>query len=190
MFRWSFAAFALTTTSIANADLVIDSTLGTTLDVSHSVGSGDLTSYMVIDFGATGGESVAFSYSWSGPTTPTSNDMIEAIVAAGFLSWEYSEFPGFGRAVDNFSYGDMIGDASLYWGLSLGTVVDPGVSWVDSPVGISNNFLSNNSLEGWYNGFDDDFSTIPPALPLVPAPGVMTALLLVAGQSRRRRTSC
>ena len=68
MIRCTFAAAALTVVSIANADLVIDSTLGTTLDVSHSVGSGDLTSYMVIDFGATGGDSVAFSYSWSGPT--------------------------------------------------------------------------------------------------------------------------
>ena len=186
MFRWSYAAFAFATTSIANADLVIDSASGTTLDVSHSVGSGDLTSYMVIDFGATGGDIVAFSYSWSGPTTPTSNDMIEAIVAAGFLSWEYTDYT-FGRAVDNFSYGDMTGNTSLFWGLSLGDVVDPGVEWISSPVGVSDNFLSNNSLEGWYNGFNDDFSTIPPALPLVPAPGVMTGLLLVAGQSRRRR---
>ena len=88
MFRWSFAAFVLAaSSSAANADLVIDSALGTTLDVSHSVGSGDFTSYMVIDFSATGGDSVAFSYSWSGPTIATSNDMIEAIVAAGFLSW-------------------------------------------------------------------------------------------------------
>lgn len=114
MFRWSFAAFALATTSIASADLVIDSALGTTLDVSHSVGSGDFTSYMVIDFSATGGDSVAFSYSWSGPTIATSNDMIEAIVAAGFLSWEYTDY-SFGRAVDNFTYGDMTGDASFYW---------------------------------------------------------------------------
>ena len=190
MFRWSFAAFVLAASSSAtNADLVIDSALGTTLDVSHSVGSGDLTSYMVIDFSATGGDSVAFSYSWSGPTIATSNDMIEAIVAAGFLSWEYTDY-SFGRAVDNFTYGDMTGDESLYWGLSLGDVVDPGVDWAGSPVGVSDNLLSNNSLEGWYNGFNDDFSTIPPALPLVPAPGVMTAFLLVAGQSRRRRTSC
>ena len=190
MFRRSFTAFVLAaSSSAANADLVIDSALGTTLDVSHSVGSGDFTSYMVIDFSATGGDSVAFSYSWSGPTIATSNDMIEAIVAAGFLSWEYTDY-SFGRAVDNFTYGDMTGDESLYWGLSLGDVVDPGVDWVGSPVGVSDNLLSNNSLEGWYNGFNDDFSTIPPALPLVPAPGVMTAFLLVAGQSRRRRTSC
>ena len=118
----------------------------------------------------------------------TSNDMIEAIVAAGFLSWEYTDY-SFGRSVDNFTYGDMTGDASFFWGLSLGDVVDPGVEWVGSPVGVSDNFLSNNSLEGWYNGFNDDFSTIPPALPLVPAPGVMTALLMVAGPSRRRRAS-
>ena len=190
MFRWSFAAFVLVaSSSAANADLVIDSALGTTLDVSHSVGSGDLTSYMVIDFSATGGDSVAFSYSWSGPTIATSNDMIEAIVAAGFLSWEYTDY-SFGRAVDNFTYGDMTGDESLYWGLSLGDIVDPGVDWAGSPVGVSDNLLSNNSLEGWYNGFNDDFSTIPPALPLVPAPGVMTALLLAAGRSRRRRASC
>lgn len=189
MFRRSFAAFTLALASVAHADLVIDSASGTSLDVSHSVGSGDLTSYMVIDFGATGGDSVAFSYSWSGPTTPTSNDMIEAIVAAGFLSWEYTDY-SFGRAVDNFSYGDMSGDASFFWGLSLGDVVDPGVEWAGSPVGVSDNLLSNNSLEGWYNGFNDDFSTIPPALPLVPAPGVMTGLLLAAGRSRRRRASC
>ena len=75
----SLTVFAFTVT--ASADLVIDSAMGTSLDVSHAVGSGDLTSYMVIDFGATDGESVAFSYSWSGPTTPTSNDMIEAIVS-------------------------------------------------------------------------------------------------------------
>ena len=48
----------------------------------------------------------------------------------------------------------------------LGDVVDPGVEWAGSPVGVSDNLLSNNSLEGWYNGFNDDFSTIPPALPL------------------------
>ncbi|HCD29886.1 MAG TPA: hypothetical protein DEQ73_04695 [Phycisphaerales bacterium] len=189
MIRTTFAAAALAVVSTANADLVIDSALGTTLDVSHSVGSGDLTSYMVIDFGATGGDSVAFSYSWSGPTMATSNDMIEAIVAAGFLSWEYTDY-SFGRAVDNFSYGDMTGDANFFWGLSLGDVVDPGVEWVGSPVGLSDNLLSNNSLEGWYNGFNEDYSTIPPALPLVPAPGVMTALMLVAGQSRRRRPNC
>lgn len=181
----SLALFALTAT--ASADLVIDSALGTSLDVSHAVGSGDLTSYMVIDFGATGGESVAFSYSWSGPTTPTSNDMIEAIVDEGFLSWEYTEFAGFGRAIDNFTYGDMTGDQSLFWGLSLGEVVDPGVSWEGSPVGISTNLLGNNSIDGWYNGFNEDFSTIPPALPLVPAPGVLTALVLVGGSGRRRR---
>ena len=105
-------------------------------------------------------------------------------MAAGFLSWEYTDY-SFGRAVDNFFYGDMAGDASFYWGLSLGDVVDPGVEWASSPVGISDNQLSNNSLEGWYNGFDTA-GAIPPALPLVPAPGVMTALLLVAGRSRRR----
>ena len=53
----SLAVFAFTAT--ASAELVIDSAMGTSLDVSHAVGSGDLTSYMVIDFGATGGESVA-----------------------------------------------------------------------------------------------------------------------------------
>ena len=41
MIRCTFAAAALAVVSTANADLVIDSALGTTLDVSHSVGSGD-----------------------------------------------------------------------------------------------------------------------------------------------------
>mgnify|MGYP001417414353 CR=1 FL=1 len=188
MFRRSFAAFTLALASVAHADLVIDSASGTSLDVSHSVGSGDLTSYMVIDFGATGGDSVAFSYSWSGPTTPTSNDMIEAIVAAGFLSWEYTDY-SFGRAVDNFSYGDMTGNTNFFWGLSLGDVVDPGVEWISSPVGVSDNFLSNNSLEGWYNGFNEDFSVINPSLPLiqVPAPAGLSVIGLVLIGSRRRR---
>ena len=95
--------------------------------------------------------------------------MIEAIVAAGFLSWEYTDY-SFGRAVDNFTYGDMSGDPGFYWGLSLGDVVDPGVSWAGSPGGVSDNLLSNNSLDGWYNGFNDDYSTIPPALPWFPHP--------------------
>ena len=37
MIRCTFAAAALAVVSTANADLVIDSALGTTLDVSHSV---------------------------------------------------------------------------------------------------------------------------------------------------------
>ena len=123
---------------------------------------------------------MAFSYSWSGPTTPTSNDMIEAIVAAGFLNWEYTDY-SFGRALTIFPTEHDRG-CELLLGTGLGDVVDPGVEWVGSPVGVSDNFLSNNSLDGWYNGFNDDFSTIPPALPWFP-PRMLTALLLVAAKA-------
>ena len=58
----------------------------------------------------------------------------------------------------------MTGDASS--GLSLGDVVDPGVEWVDHRLASLTDFLSNNSLEGWYNGFQRRFLDDSTVLPL------------------------
>ena len=164
----------------------------TNLDVSHSVGSGDFTSYMVIDFSATGGNSVAFSYSWSESSTPTSKDMIDAIVAATPLSFDYSD-DQFDR-VENFYYEDMAGGITdftdpntRYWGLSLGTfigenlnAVDPGVSWETALVGVSSNFLSHNSLDGWYN-VAASAPVSPPSY--LPAPTGMLAMIMLNNRS-------
>ena len=42
-------------------------------------------------------------------------------------------------------------------------------------------------IAGWYNGFNDDYSAIPPTLPLtaIPNPATMTVFMLLGGRRRR-----
>ena len=174
----------------AGADLIIDSASGLMLDIEYSAGTGENTSYLVIDFSATGGTTHAYSFHWnSSPISLTSLDLLSAIVDAGDLDWEYASSE-WGPYIENFSFGNEGGDASLFWSYSLGEVDDPGISWVDSQEGIGDRLLADDSIDGWYNGFNEDWSAIPPSVPLVPIPAPPAAiimLLLHAGYRVPRR---
>ena len=159
--------------SRATADLV--------LDLTSSVGSGDQTAYAVFDFSATEAPTYAFSYSWSGEASV--HDMLLALESIG-LGYEWTAW-GSAIFADNFAYADAAGDASYYWAHSLGTIADGGPDWSSASAGAESTMLSNGMISGWYNGFNDDFSTIPPSLPLIPAPA--TVLLLAPALMCRRR---
>ncbi|MEM7228645.1 MAG: hypothetical protein AAF432_07500 [Planctomycetota bacterium] len=178
----------------AQADLVVDSGLGLALDVEFTVGSGEQTSYMVVDFAATGGDSYAFAYQYSQFAGARSYDMLLAVTdAMQGLSWDFGgeDGVGFGVFTNNFTYLGDTGDELNFWSFSLGVVDDPGIVWEGAGVGVSGRFLSEGSLDGWYNGFNPDFSTIPPTAPLtaIPAPGALLVMLgggALAGTRRRR----
>ncbi|MDG1838344.1 MAG: hypothetical protein P8I91_06040 [Phycisphaerales bacterium] len=171
-------AVALTAiTSIASADIA--------LDITWSTGSGDNTAYAVIDFSATADPVYAFSYSWD--DTATVHDMLLALNADG-LGYDWTDW-GSGIFINNFSYGNPVGNPDYYWAHSLGTVTDDGPNWTDAMLGVDMIELSDGFISGWYNGFNDDYSAIPPTLPLVavPAPGGIAAMLLALALHRRRR---
>ena len=183
-------AAALTTA--ASADLIIDEASELALDITASAGEGTNTSYLVIDFSATGGSSIALSYSWDDPES-TVLDMMNAFNYSGGLELQLTFYESAGYFVDNFSWDDTgVGDASLYWASSLATPDGSGdVNWIDGFNSIDAEPLTDGLISGWYNGFTDSFGVIPPSLPLiaVPAPAALTALVAMVGLAgpRRRR---
>ena len=177
------ATALLAITSLASADLLIDE--GLVLDVTATIGTGDFTSYTVIDFAATGGQSWAFAYQWSGEST--THDMLQALGAAG-LTYEWTDW-GTGIFADNFGWSGDTGDAGLYWAHSLATPAGDGVvDWSDAWSAVDATALSDGLISGWYNGFNDDYSAITPTLPItaIPGPATMVVLMLVGGRGRRR----
>ena len=168
----------------ASADLLIDETH--VLDITATVGTGDNTSYAVIDFAATGGDSYAFAYNWSDEAT--THDMLLAIAGAG-VTYEWTDW-GSGIFADNFAFENTAGDAGLYWAHSTASPSGDGtVAWADAWSSVDATMLSDGLVSGWYNGFNDDYSAIPPSLPLstIPAPGALTLLAFSGACSRRRR---
>ena len=152
------------------------------LDITSSVGSGDQTAYAVLDFSATESPAYAFAYSWTGEASV--HDMLLALQTTG-LGYEWTAW-GTAIFADNFSYGDASGDASFYWAHSIGTVTDGGPDWYSASAGVESTPLFSGMISGWYNGFNDDFSTIPPELPLIPAPASLFMLMPLLMARRRR----
>ncbi|MCP4759459.1 MAG: hypothetical protein GY894_10550 [Planctomycetes bacterium] len=168
----------------ASADLLIDE--NHILDVTAVVGSGDNTSYAVIDFEATGGTFHAFAYNWSG--SASAHDMLLALADAG-LTYDWTDW-GSGIFTDNFAFGGETGDTSYYWAHSTASPAGNGtVDWTDAWSSVDATMLSNGFVSGWYNGFNEDYSAIPPSLPLstIPAPATLAALALAGFGKRRNR---
>ena len=170
-------AALVASTAVASADI--------DLEITCSIGSGDNTAYAVIDFSATTYPVYAFSYSWDGSATV--HDMLLALNVEG-LGYDWTDW-GSGIYIDNFSYGSPAGNPDYYWAHSLGTVTDGGPNWADAMLGVNMIELSDGFISGWYNGFNDDFSAIPPTLPLatVPAPSGVAVMFLAFARHRRRR---
>ncbi len=164
----------------ASADLMFD------VPDWRQVGSGSNTAYAVIDFSATSYPVYAWSYSWEGEASV--HDMLLALDAEAGLWYDWTDW-GSGIFVDNFAYGSPAGDPSLYWAHSLGDVFGNGPDWSDALAGTDDTSLTNGMISGWYNGFNEDFSAIPPNLAsvLVPAPSAAVVLILAGGVRRRRR---
>jgi len=164
-------------TTMASAELVIDEAQGLVLDVDYWAGEGEQESFLVVDFGATGGDTWGFGYRWDGDASML--DLMNALMTAGDLEIAMTTHGNWGTFVDNFSYGDDAGEPSQYWAWSTGTVDGSGtVDWTDSAVSIDSAPLVDGSLDGWYNGFNDDFTAIPPLLPLIPIPSPGSLVLL------------
>lgn len=162
------------------------------LDVRDVVGDGMFRSFLVVDFGATGGDSYAYEWRWDPGQDARGATMLLAILEhtdlAGQLGGEDGQ--GFGIFVENFTLpgeGEA-GDPGAFWSYWLAEEedVDPGVAWTSATEGASFRELSNGSIDGWYNGFDGSVPAVP-VVP-VPAPGVL-GLMVMAGMTRggRRR---
>ncbi|MDP6478757.1 MAG: hypothetical protein QGI75_01800 [Phycisphaerales bacterium] len=176
----AFAIAALAAT--ASADLLIDD--GVILDVTATVGTGEFTSYAVIDFAATGGTSHAFAYQWSGEAT--AHDMLLAVGDSG-LVYDWTDW-GNGIFADNFAWNGDVGEWSYFWAHSLASPEGNGiVDWSDAWTSVDTTWLSDGLISGWYNGFNDDYSAITPTLPLTAIPGPATVAVLVLLGGRRRR---
>ncbi|MDP7029472.1 MAG: hypothetical protein QF733_04545 [Phycisphaerales bacterium] len=177
--RWVIAGVAASA-SAASADLIFD------IPDWSQVGSGEHTAYVVIDFTATNYPVYAWSYSWDGDASV--HDMLLAIEADAGLMYDWTDW-GSGIFVNNFAYGSPAGDPDLYWSHALGTVQGNGPDWSDAVAGTDLTPITNGMISGWYNGFNEDFSAIPPDLTsvLVPAPSALVALLLGCSMGRQRR---
>jgi hypothetical protein len=171
-----------------HADLVIDEANGLVLDVTATAGTGTSTAYFVLDFAYTNGESIALAYNFNGDAS--AHDAFLAFGDIG-LVYTFDDFGGWGLFVNNFAWGDNVGDASNYWAHSLASPDGSGVvHWSDAFSSVDTTPLTDGFLSGWYNGFNDDFSAIPPALPLITVPGPSVLALVGLGlcTSRRRRS--
>jgi hypothetical protein len=169
-------------TAATSANLLIDE--GIILDVTATVGTGEFTSYAVIDFAATGGTSHAFAYQWSGEAT--AHDMLLALGEGG-LVYDWTDW-GSGIFADNFAWNGDVGDTSYFWAHSLASPAGDGVvDWSDAWSAVDTTELSDGLISGWHNGFNDDYSAITPTLPLTAIPGPATVAVLVLLGGRRRR---
>jgi hypothetical protein len=184
----------------AMADLVIDS--GDPMDPSDDLvleirgvaGQGMHRSYLIVDFGATGGGAYAWEWRWNPGDDARGATMLLAIRDQTELEAQLGgeDGQGFGIFVENFALpaAGELGDPGAFWSYWTAEVddVDPGIAWNESQVGASFRTLANGSIDGWYNGFDGT----TPAVPVVQVPGPAAAwLLAIAGacgsRCRRRR---
>jgi len=168
----------------AHADLIINSNTNEILDVEYTAGEGENTSYLVVDFGATGGGAFGFAYNWS--FSATGLDMLQAIDVGGPLEVQLDD-SDFGQFVVNFSFNDDLGDPGAFWAYHTAEPedIDPGVDWTFSSIGIEDRVLQDGSLDGWYNGFDGIEPDVPTVV--IPAPASIGLLGMVFITRRRRR---
>jgi hypothetical protein len=179
----------------AHATLMIDPANNIALDVDYEVGAGAHTSYLIVDFEATGGDTYAFAYHWD--LGARGYDMLVAVTDyVDGLDWVFGgdDGVGFGVFVENFTYDAFgeSGDPGFYWSYSLGSVGDGMIDFTESAVGPSNRYLEADSIDGWYNGFTGTFEAIPPRVPTMVIPGpaplaIISGLIIFRGRGRRRR---
>jgi len=175
----------------AGAGLVTGPAGDTSIDVDYTVGTGMFTSYLVVDFGFTGGDTHGFAYRWNPGDDARGYTMLLAVSEAmDGLEWEFDgeDGVGFGVLTVNFEYPaeGEIGDPDNFWAYWLGDAAEPDFGFEFASVGPSDRELFDGSVDGWYNAFD---GTVP-SVPLVPAPASLAALVLGglgALTGRRRR---
>jgi len=152
------------------------------LIISGSVteGDGSNTSFLVIDFGATTGNTYAFEYLWENVTDGFG--MIEAlsdgladlaITASNFGSVAEPNF-----FIDNVAFENELGDATQFWAQWEG-FFDTGlddVAWAGG-IGVSN----VNLADGLYVGLSNPFSLSPGTEPVLPVPEPASLALLLVG---------
>ena len=179
----------LACSTAALGDLIIDEENGIALDVMAWTGEGDYTSFLVVDFEATGGGSYAFGYLWDEGGTVL--DMMDALSSSTELVAITTSYGEWGTFLDNFTYGEESGNPSNYWSHSLASPDGSGtVEWTSAGGGVEVELLTDGGISGWYNGFTDDYQTIPPSLPQtsVPAPAALPlCLVALATRSRSRK---
>lgn len=155
--------------------------------VSGSVteGSGSNTSYLVVDFDATGGDSFAFAYHWDTATdglglldalADNLDDPNDSVGVTG-LAFEATFFAlANGYFVDNITFGNTTGDPNQYWAQWQGTY-NASAGDVDWQLG---NGISELTLtDGLFVGLRNPYSTAQ--APTLPIPEPASALLVGLG---------
>lgn len=127
------------------------------VDIEYWAGTGSQRAVCVVDFAP--GETFAFGYRWDGEKT--SFDMLQAISAAGTMSFAYNT--DFGSPfVDSITYAGRTMGA--YWGWPdnwLGYFISvDGLNWADSWEGVSTRVLADGDWDGWSQQTTDAW---PPA---------------------------
>jgi len=169
---------------------------GEYLDVDYFVGTGTNTSYLVVDFDVSGGDTYAFGYRWNDGDDARGFTMIEAVTSfIDGLAWTFGgvDGVGLGAFVDTFSYPtfDEVSQPGNFWAYWTGETnvddepidFDPGFDWEFASNGISGRVLQDGSIDGWYN----DFNGVPPGIPTIPAPPALGLLLPVFFRRGQRR---
>lgn len=145
--------------------------------IEAEVGSGNTTSYLVVDFGDV---SYLFKYNFNSGTTKTGMDMLNDLRSAN-IGFDFSDEYGFIARIAYGSYdqtADWITDGT-FWAYWTGTIEG---SLESSMTGAAERVLSNNTLDAWGWGTDtSDWPNPKPDVPGVPEPSSLVALCSLMG---------
>jgi hypothetical protein len=170
---------------------VLDGTTGTSLAIEGSVGSGASTAYLLVDFGASGGQAYAWAYHFDG--AKSDYDMVAAVNTAGQVNFDapydsyYASY--YVNSITYPAHGETgSSGATMYWTQSTGTLAGGTVQW-DYGNGLGTFALTDGSFEGWYQ---NDWTLLPPPnyaeVPVIaPEPASLGLLALGALALLRRR---